>query len=543
MTEFPILQSLGSILFAAAAAVLLLRRFRVPTIVAYMAAGIVLGPVAGLVEVTDSIELISRVGIALLLFLVGLQLSLDSVRDVLRTVIVSGVTQVLGTFAFTFALVLALGQSVAAAAVLALATACTSTVVMVKLLGERREHASRHGRIALGISMVQDLTTILALTALAGVGAAAQSADGGGELRSLAVAFGGMFGLMLLAGGAARFVLPGLFARVERSSETTFIWSLAWCFLFIAVAEAVGLSVELGAFIAGLSLASLHFADDMRRRVQPIVHFFLAAFFVSLGLQMQPLEALARWPLMLALIVATIVVKPAIVFVTLARLRTEPRTTFMTGLLQGQMSEFSFILAALTFSMGIIDGATLSVVTLSGFITIGLAAYAALHAERVEAWLRKHRMLHLSRVRREARTEDSAPRGGHVIVVGMNTLGRLLVRSLQERGIDVVAVDTDAVKLQDLGCTTLLGSVDDLDVLEQAHAGRARLVISALQIEDTNNLLAYRCRQLGVPSAIHAFDTSVIDELREIGVDHLIVPKHDGTRRMALMLRSAGVLD
>jgi Trk K+ transport system NAD-binding subunit len=128
-------------------------------------------------------------------------------------------------------------------------------------------------------------------------------------------------------------------------------------------------------------------------------------------------------------------------------------------------------------------------------------------------------------------------------VIGMNTLGVRLVHELAERGETVLAIDTDDDKLAGLPARTLLGSIDDSAVLDEAHFTHAKLVISALQIEDSNNLLAFRCRTAGVPVSIHAFDPSLIDDLKELGADHLIVPKHDGTRELAIRLREAGVLD
>ncbi|HEX2168440.1 MAG TPA: cation:proton antiporter, partial [Longimicrobiales bacterium] len=265
MADFPILQSLGYILFTAAAAVLLLRLVRVPTIVAYMAAGLLLGPVTGVVGVTHTIELISEIGVALLLFLVGLQLSLSSVKGVVRTVAISGTVEVVSMFALGTAIGLLLGFDPAAAAVVGFGATCSSTVVIVKLLGQRREMKSLHGRISIGICMVQDVTTVIALTLFAGLGSAGEAdASIGGAMT---MAFGGMFALIGLAALASKFVLPRLFSSVQRSQETVFIWSLAWCFLFIVIAERVGLSVELGAFIAGLGLAQLRFAEQLRRRV------------------------------------------------------------------------------------------------------------------------------------------------------------------------------------------------------------------------------------------------------------------------------------
>jgi Kef-type K+ transport system membrane component KefB len=542
VTDFLILQSLGYILLTAAVAVLVLRTLRVPTIVAYMAAGLLLGPIGGVLTETATVELIAEAGIALLLFLVGLELSLDKIRGVGGYAALGGTLQIVFTSAAGLALGLAFGLPLAAAGVIALAVTFSSTVVVVKLLGQKNELGTLHGRVAVGILLVQDIAVVLALTLFAGLRGTGESADVGSVVGGVAGAFGGMFALAALAASAARWVLPALFRRVRRSPETIFIWSLAWCFLFIVLAELLHLSVELGSFIAGVSLAQLHFAEDLRRRVQPIVNFFLAVFFVTLGLHMDPREVFGAWPLMLALAAAVLVVKPAIMLVSLPRIGLDARSTVLTSLTLAQMSEFSFILAALATAAGVIGEDLLSAISLAGFVTIGISSYVILGSERIVQRARDRGLLRLLRASSEAAT-PARSRSGHIIVIGMNTLGRRLVDEFAARGFSVLAIDTDAAKLARVDADTLLGSVDDAAVLEEAAFTDALLVVSALQIEDTNNLLTYRCREVGVPVSIHAYETVLIDDLRELGAEHIMASKHDGAREIALRLREAGVLD
>ncbi|HEX6133578.1 MAG TPA: cation:proton antiporter [Longimicrobiales bacterium] len=540
MTDFPVLQSLGYILFTAAVAVLLLRLARVPTIVAYMAAGIVLGPVAGVLTMTESVNLIADVGIALLLFLVGLELSLDKIRGIGRVALLGGSIQMVVCGAIGWGVARVSGASAGTAAVLALAVTFSSTVVVVKLLGHKRQLSELHGRIAVGILLVQDAAVAIALTLFAAL-QAPQSTGVGALVRGIGTALAGM---LLLAGAAAlgaRWLLPRLLAWVRSSSETVFIWSLAWCFLFIVLAESVRLSVELGAFIAGIGLAQLHVAVELRRRVQPLVNFFLAVFFVSLGLHLDPASALSRWPLVLGLCLIAVVVKPAVLFLTVPRFGFDRRSAFLASISLAQMSEFSFILAALATAAGVLDSGMQSVITVAGLITIALSSYLIVSGESLYARMAGRRG-----------RPDAVPGAAeaaldrlehHVIVVGMNSLGVRIVEELVRRGEAVIAIDTDPTKLMRLPSRTLLGSVDDLTVLEEANFGSARLVVSALQIEDTNNLLAYRCHRAGVPVSIHAYDLGLIEELKELGTEYIMVPKHDGTRQLALRLRDAGVLD
>ncbi|HEX2166659.1 MAG TPA: cation:proton antiporter, partial [Longimicrobiales bacterium] len=270
----------------------------------------------------------------------------------------------------------------------------------------------------------------------------------------------------------------------------------------------------------------------------------LAAFFVTLGVQMRPIAALEQWPLVLALVIVTLTVKPAVVLFTLTRLRCDVRTSFTTSMLLAQMSEFSFILAALAFSTGVIDQTMLSVITLAGFITISVCSYLVVFSDTLLERLRGGRILRAFGAERfEEADSDVDALSGHIIVIGMNSLGLRLVDEIAARGFTVVAIDTDVQKLAAVPAIPLLGGIDDYSVLEEAQFLEARLVVSALQIEDSNNLLAYRCQRAGVRACIHAFDEEVMQELRDIGIDHLMVSKYDGTRQLAQLLRSAGVLD
>lgn len=554
MTDDLLLRDLGLILVAAASLALVGRRFKVPGIVAYIVAGLILGPATGLVEVhhgdqVEGIALISEVGIALLLFLVGLELSFDTVRSVGRVAVAGGVAQTVVSGALGTGLAMLLGYDPGTALFLGVALAFSSTVIVVKLLEKRGDLGETYGQVSLGILLVQDLLVIVVLTLVAGLGA---ESEGGAIAMAggLATAFGGMALLIALAVLASGRLLPAPFRWIARSPEALLVWSLCLCFAMIVAAQSLSLSVELGAFLAGVSLAQLPFNQELRRRVAPLVDFFLAVFFVSLGVSMDPGAALAAWPAALALIVFVLIGKPLILLFVIPRLGFGERTAALTGITLGQSSEFSFILAGLGVSAGLIGNDVLALISLIGLGTMGVSSGLILNSRRIYARLRLAGVLRVFGAAHEG-PRDRERAGGHhgpaddlrehVIVVGMNTMGRRIVAGLRERGEPTLAVDTDPMKLQAVGEPALLGSVIDLSVLEAAGIRRAKLLVSALQIEDANNLLAYRCRSFGVPCAIHAFDRSVVDDLRSIGATHLIESKTAGTRQLGEWLRARGV--
>jgi Kef-type K+ transport system membrane component KefB len=539
--DLSLLRSLGYILVAAAVVVVLAARLRVPSIVGYLAAGLLLGPVTGLLTVGDAVHLIAEVGIALLLFLVGLELSLDKIRDVGRVAVLAGIGQVVFTAVGGLLIALVLGFTLMESLFLGTALTFSSTVVVVKLLDQKAEIDSLYGRIAVGIFLVQDLVVIIALTFLSGLGNPEQlTATGVGA--GLARAFGGMALLLGVALLAARYVLPRVFAWVAGSPEPMLIWSLCWCFLFVIGAEVLNLSLEIGAFLAGLSLAQLPYNHDLRRRVHPLMNFFLAVFFVSLAVQMEFGGAAQHAVSAVVLSLFVLIGNPFIFMLIIARAGYAERTSFLTSVTVAQISEFSFIFAALGLASGLIDQSILSLIGVVGVVTIAASSYMILYNHELYDIVRRAGLLRMFRARTDEDVEPSKRPVDHVIVVGMNALGRRLVELLAERGETVVAVDTDPRKLEELPALTVLGSADYYSVMDEANLPGARLLISALQIEDTNNLLAYWSRQSGVPSSIHAFDQSVVEDLRGIGVNHLMLSKNTGVQRIAAELRRVGVL-
>jgi Kef-type K+ transport system membrane component KefB len=541
VSENPIIRDLGIIIVAAMLFVAVGKVARVPSIVSYMLAGLLLGPGLGLVQSNEPLEVIAEVGIALLLFLVGLELSFDKVRDVGRASVVTGALQVGLTWALGFGAALLLGHPAPEAAFLGAAVTFSSTVVVVKVLAEIGHFNAPYGRLAVGVLLVQDLAVVGILTFVVGL-SGAESAGSTGAAGQLLSAFGGMAVLLAVTLLAAQKLLPRAFWWISRSQEALFIWSLAWCFLLILAAEALHLSLEIGAFLAGVSLAQMPLSHELRRRVHPLMNFFIAIFFVTLGIQMDLGEALSRWPTTLALCALVLLAKPFVIAWLLARQGYGERTALLTGGALGQISEFSFILGALVLSAGLVDESALSIVAAVGLITMGASSYGMLNSDRVVAALQRLGVARLVRASREVEKDEAeAPVRDHVIVIGMNALGLRIVRELQRRGEETLSIDTDPGKLEGISGRKLLGNVAYLSVLEEAGLPRAKLLVSALQIEDTNRLLAFRCAEQGVPSSIHAFDQTLVPELTALGASHVIESRSVGLERVLDALHDAGV--
>ncbi|MCB1236364.1 MAG: cation:proton antiporter [Verrucomicrobiae bacterium] len=533
MLDESLIRSLGLIVLAAAAFSLVARAAGLPTILAYLTAGLFLGPLTGLIGESEAVAVISETGIVLLLFLVGLEMTVEKMRKAARVALVAGSIQIVATTAGGYLLFRMLGFASLEALVAGVALSFSSTVMVVKALVESRESGGDTGRVTIGILLMQDLFVIVLLTVMASL-----EGSEGDKPAAAALALAplrALGGMVLLLGGvlaASRWLLPRPFAWASKSPEVLFIWSLAWCFLVVAATHALRLSHEIGAFVAGVSLARLPYNHDLQRRVHPLSSFFLAVFLVALGIGMHPEMTWIFWGKAAAISVFVIGAKFLLVVPLAARLGYPGRVAFSTGLLLTQISEFSLIFAALAARKGYLGESGLSLVGMTGLLTF--SGSALLLANRDALWER-FRGLGIRRLLAGGNgTESGAPetrRQGHVIVVGMNTLGRELAGRLHRKGLPLLAIDTDPRKLAGLPCPVLLGDAGTRAVLDEANFESARFLVSTLHIEATNDLLAFRCRRAGIPCAIHAVDLNDMGNLLAMDVDYLIVPKADGLNR------------
>jgi len=526
------------------------RAVKMPAIVVYLLCGVLLGPVTGVVEVGDGLNLVSEFGIVLLLFLVGLELSLDKIKDVGKVAILAGLGQVVFTAAGGYMLCWVLDFTMMEALFLATGLTFSSTVVVVKLLDAKGELNSLYGRIAVGIFLVQDIVVILVLTLLSGIASSEGSGDGVSFWvlgLGLLKAFGGMLLLMALSLMASKYILPRPFKWAARSPEILLVWAISWCFAMVFAAYELGLSLEIGAFLAGMSLAQLPYNDDLRRRVHPLMNLFIAVFFVMLGVKVDVGGALSNWWPTLVLSVFVLIGNPLIFIGIIGKMGYGRKTAFLTSVTVAQISEFSFIFAGMGMSMGLIGADILSITAMVGVITIAISSYMIIYNHGLYAWVLRAGFLRWKFLDGKPEITDRIVHAGeflegHVIVTGMNSLGRELVRRLVAKGEDVLALDTDPAKLEGLPGRVLLGSAEYLSVLEEAGYSRAKLIVSALQIEETNDLLAYRAKSAGVPCAIHVVDFSVVDNLVDLEAAYLMVSKVDGVKAQLAKLKEMGVL-
>jgi Kef-type K+ transport system membrane component KefB len=546
--ELDFIRTIGIMIVSGAALLLVARLVRMPSIVAFILAGLALGPVFGVLDfegagpddIESAMDIVSVLGIALLLFIVGLEMSFDKIREVGRVSIIAGLVQIGFIGAVGMILSVVLGFGVLESAFIAAALTNSSTVLVVKLMDQKREMHLPYGQIIVALNLVKDVALIVVLTVVIGL-AGADTFVFGEAAWALGSTIAGALALMIGAVVAGKYILPAPFRWAARSPQSLFVWSLTWCFLFVVAAEWLGLSAAIGAFLGGISLAQLPVANDLRRRVHPLMSFFLAMFFVAVGAQMRVGEAMSLWLSFTVFCLFILLVVPVFTMWVVAKLGYGERTSFLAGSAMGQISELSFVFAAIGWAAGIIERPELSMITLLGLVTISISSYVIIYNQPLYEFTRRRGWLRFLHARSEMPEQATVRLSGHVVVVGMNPMGRQIAFSLHRRGEVVLAIDTDPHKLADLPCLTMVGNVDYESVLEEAGVSRAKAAITALQIEDANNLFVYRCKRLGIPVAAHAFDRSVRGDLQRLNPDFLIDPKTASAIALRDQLKDVGV--
>ena len=540
--DLQLLIDLGYIVITAAVFAFIGKLIRMPTIVCYILAGMVLGPLFHIVELDHSLELISEVGIALLLFLVGLELSLDKVRNLGRVALILGGLQMLFTALGGYLVAQLLGFSTIEALFLGATVTFSSTVVVIKLLDQKGVMRRLYARISVALFLAQDIVVIAALTLLSSFNGA-ESVTPLVMLGNLGKAFGGMAVLLVSVLVASRYLLPRPFSWAARSPDTVFIWALCWCFAIVWLAHQFHLSVEIGAFLAGIAIAQLPIHEDLHRRLHPLMTFFIAVFLVTLGIKMDLGNLASILPYAVGLSLFVLLVKPFIVFNVLNRMRYSEYTAFQAAVATAQVSEFAFILLALGAAKEMIGDSIVALGGLIGLLTIATSAYLVQYSEPLYKLARRSGLLAPFRAKQEADVENLKTCKGHIVVIGMNTLGREIVKQMTQRGERVLAIDTDPEKLKGLEkADKLIGNIEYQSVVEEIGLRDAKLVISALQIEDTNQLIAYRCRFYNVPCIIHAFKVSVVNDLFDLDTTYLLTPSVDGILELRKLLKQEGIL-
>ncbi len=523
---------LGIVFIIAAAAAFLLRLARQPQILAYVLVGVLITPIFKLITDTSIIESMSLVGIAFLLFLVGLEMDLKGLRNVALISSIGGIIQIIVLFTLGYLVALLLGFLSLEAAYLGLMLAFSSTMVVMKLLSDKRELNTLHGRIVVGILLVEDVVAIFALMVLTSIGGFSASLF----LMAL-LKFASFFVLAYLL---SKYVFPYVFRFSAKNQELLLIVSLATCFLFSLAFHYLGFSLAIGAFLAGIALGNLEYNLEIISKVKSLRDFFALLFFVSLGMGLSISTIKELWiPLVVFLFIVQII-KPLVTMTLCSLFKYTKKPSFLTANALSQTGEFSLIIAAQGVVLGHISSELFSLVVMVALLTITITSYTIQFDNWFYKILRKPLKLFdlFTTEGLEYLPTEVKPT---IILCGHNRIGYSILRDLHQSKKKVLVVDYNPEVISHLvkeGYHCLYGDVVDEEILERMNLRHIQMLISTVPDVNNNFLLIHKVRSVNKRAKILVTAATIDEALRlyERGANYVILPHFLGGEHVSNLI-------
>lgn len=515
-----------------------MRLLRQPLIVGYILTGILVGPYAlNILESNSTIELFSKIGITILLFIVGLNLNPQIIKDVGKVSLITGVGQVIFTSLIGFFIALALGLDRIAALYTAIALTFSSTIIILKLLSDRGDVDKLYGRIAIGFLIVQDIIATIILMIVSSF-----SYDTHSILFLLNILKG--FILLGVVLYVSKAIIPLISSFAAKSQELLFLFALSWGLGLSSLFYAFGFSVEIGALVAGITLSMTSYAYEVSARLKPLRDFFIVLFFILLGSQMvlEGITALILPGILLSIFV--LVGNPIIVVVLMNLLGYNKRIGFYSGLTVAQISEFSLILATLGFSIGHISREVLSLITFVGLITIAGSTYLIMYSQKIYPRLQK--LLALLEIKKTHRQGISSGLDYDAVLFGYDRVGDYFTNALSHIKLPYVVVDFNPRAIELLHkkeVPHVYGDVEDVNFMNELKPEKAKIVISTIPDYYTTVFLLRYLKENNYRNVV-IVTARTHDEAAKyykLKASYVLMPHHLGSHQAAKMIKRFGI--
>jgi Kef-type K+ transport system membrane component KefB len=514
--------------------------FRQPLILAYLVAGFLIGPFGmKWVKSQESISTISELGLIFMLFMIGLEIDLKKIIRAGRVILIAASGQLIGACVVGAAFFVAIGLSLGNgrgfdALYLTIACALSSTVVIVKVLYEKRELDTLPGRITLGILVLQDIFAILFL--------AVQPSLADLQVGIILLSIGRVGLLVATAIILSRFVLPKIFHRIARSPELVMLGALAWCFLIGEVAERLHLSREMGSLVAGVSLSTFPYALDVTAKVTTLRDFFITLFFVALGMTIPVPDLSTIW---LALVIAafTVVSRILTTFLPLYFMKQGLRTSLLPALNLAQISEFSLVIIQTGIVAGHITPETSNAASFAFVILAVLSTLVIMRSDPISRWavgaLKRIGLRDLDHAQNADGDHDSGHGGARrIVILGFFRAASALLSEIEQQNkslldqISVVDFNPNVFRtLTARGIHVIYGDISNIDTLLHAGVGNAEIII--LSVPDSllkganNEKLVRHVRSMNPDAKIISTADLLADvsDLYAAGADYVTVTR------------------
>ncbi len=540
--EHSIFTELSLVIVAVAIVSLVMRLFRQPLILGYIITGILVGPsLLNLIHSREAFEGFSAIGIALLLFIIGLGMNIGIMRRVGKSIFITAAALffTIGTLGVVLSKLL-FDFSMTEAYIIGFAMFFSSTIIIVKVLADKKEQNRLHGQIAIGVILLDDIIATLALLFVA----AGKDQTIGAE--ELAILFGKGLLLIGFLFFSAKYILPKVVKSIASSQESLFLFAIAWGFGVASLFEYGGFSIEVGALFAGVSLASLPYAGEIEARLKPLRDFFVVLFFITLG---ESLNVTDMGPALIPALVfsaVVMIIKPAAVTTSLGLLGYPKRVAFKAGVNLSQISEFSIVLVVLAASNGLVSKELSAIITIVAMITITTSTYLMKYDDELFVRFDKLKLFAGLFEKERTHTESKHKTEYQLMLFGYHRGGHEFIRTFKhlKRKYLVVDYDPGVIELlqrEQIPCQ--YGDATDAELLEEIGVADAKMIVSTITDSETNQELIRHINFYN-PEAVIVCNANSYEEalqLYELGCSYVMIPHYAGSEQLSSLIQRNGI--
>jgi len=528
--QIPLLQDVIVILSLSVLVVLVFHRFKLPSIIGFLATGILIGPNGfSLIHATHEVEILAEIGVILLLFVIGLELSLKQLIAIRRTVFIGGSIQVGCTILATVIVLLLFQIPWETAVFIGFLLSLSSTAVVLRILQEKNEINAPHGRIALGVLIFQDIVVVpmMLITPIM----AGKSDNVMLEIGLLLLKTAGVLFITFLG---AKYIVPKLFYLVTktRSKDLFLLTTIAVCFLVAFLTSFAGLSLALGAFLAGLIISESEYSHQATSNIIPFRELFTSFFFVSIGMLLDLNFLLSHFPAIILMALVVMLIKSILAGVAAAVLRFPFRVVILTGLALFQVGEFSFILSQVGIKNGLLSQLHNQYFLSVSIITMGVTPFILVNAEQIFRFLTKlpvFKQFYNKATPQPSHlvSPDNADMDNHLVIIGYGVNGRNVSRAARYANIPTIIVELNmetVVEGKEKGERMVYGDATQEHILHEVHLESARVAVIAISDPEATKTMVSNIRNLS-PTVYVIVRTRFVketDELLNLGADEVI---------------------
>ncbi|MFA5049381.1 MAG: cation:proton antiporter [Candidatus Micrarchaeia archaeon] len=531
----PLLE-IASLAVIATIIAIIARMLKQPLIIAYILCGILAGPyVLNLIQSKETLDLFSHIGIALLLFIVGLGLSPKVIREVGKVSTITGVGQVIFTSVFGFLICQGLGFGFMESVYLSIALTFSSTIIIMKILTDKGDTETLYGKIAIGFLIVQDLIAVFILLFLSSMQGGTATETSFIETIILGIL------LLLFVFFAGYFAIPKITKIIASSQETLLLFSVGWCLALASLFQYFSFSMEIGALLAGVSLSISPYRFEISSKMRSLRDFFIIIFFILLGSQMAFSDVSDKIIPIIILSIFILVGNPLIVIFLMGQLGYTKRTSFLAGLTVAQISEFSIILIALGIKLGHLSFQILSIITFVGLITIAGSTYMILYSNRIYPCISNYLTTFEKKGKKVDEHKYQKYKDYEIILFGYNRIGYDLAKSFKKIKKRFVVIDYNPdtiISLSKENMDCIYGDAGDSEFLSELDLKNAKMVFSTIPDFDTNMVLLNRIRKENKHSIVflisHQIEQAI--ELYSAGATYVVLPHFLGGHHASTLI-------